>query len=92
LMLLFIATLLKSFQLLGRRMQALRRTKDPNEFILWSVGASLFAHCFTFLSIGYFDQSYVPLMLAIGAVPGLTTVARKKAILESEPGLGEARA
>jgi len=76
LLLLFVAILIKSFQLLGRRMKTMRRTKDPNEFMLWSVGASLFAHCFTFLSIGYFDQSYVPLFLVIGSVPGLCALGQ----------------
>jgi len=71
LMFLFIAIFIKSFQLLGRRMRLLRTAKDPGEFLLWAVGASLFAHCFTFLSIGYFDQSYVPLNLLLGSVTGL---------------------
>lgn len=70
-MLLFIGILLKAFQTLGRRMRTLRLAKDPLEFTLWTVGACLFAHCFTFLSIGYFDQSYVPLNLVIGSVVGL---------------------
>lgn len=86
LLLLFVGILIKSFQLLGRRMRVLRKAKDPHEFTLWCVGASLFAHCFTFLSIGYFDQSYVPLLLAIGAVPGLcvaTVAARKNAGLKN---------
>jgi len=73
-MLLFIAILVKAFQLLGRRMRVLRAERDPLELTLWSVGACLFAHCFTFLSIGYFDQSYVPLMLVLGAVPGLCSM------------------
>jgi hypothetical protein len=93
LMLLFIFILIKSFQLLGRRMKALRAVKDPNEFTLWTVGASLFAHCFTFLSISYFDQSYVPLMLVIGAVPGLCLVrtARKTPVVEGDLGMSGAR-
>lgn len=70
-LLLFVGILFKAFQLLGRRMRVLRAEQDPLEFVLWTVGASLFAHCFTFLSVGYFDQSYVPLMLVLGAVPGL---------------------
>ncbi len=76
LMLLFIAILLKSFQLLGRAMRPLRKAKDPRELILWVVGASLFAHCFTFLSVSYYDQSYVPLCIAIGAVPALCAVTK----------------
>jgi len=75
LMLLFIAILLKSFQLLGRAMRSMRLAGDRNELILWAVGASIFAHCFTFLSVSYYDQSYVPLCIAIGAVPGLCAAA-----------------
>lgn len=71
LMLIFIAILFKAFQLLGRRMQAMRRTGDPTEFMLWCIGASLFVHAFTFMAVSYFDQSYVFLCLLIGAVPGL---------------------
>ena len=71
LMLIFIAILFKAFQLLGRRMQAMRRIGDPTEFMLWCAGASLFVHAFTFMAVSYFDQSYVFFCLLIGAVPGL---------------------
>ncbi|MGC3956808.1 MAG: hypothetical protein QM813_02240 [Verrucomicrobiota bacterium] len=75
LMLLFIAILLKTFQLLGRAMRSLRLAKSPNELVLWTVGSSIFSHCFTFLSVSYYDQSYVPLCIVIGAVPGLCAAA-----------------
>ena len=74
LMLLFIAILLKAFQLLGRRIHELRRAGDRAEFTLWCVGCSLFAHCVTFLSISYFDQSRVAFWMVIGTVPGLCAV------------------
>jgi len=92
LLLLFVAILVKVFQLLGRRMQTLRRANDHREFILWSVGASLFAHCFTFLSISYFDQSYIPLMLVIGAVTGLCAeraAVHENPIMEDRFDMGE---
>lgn len=75
LMLCFIAILIKAFQLLGRGMRPMREAKDPDEFILWCVGASLLAHCFTFLSISYFDQNTVVLGLVLGSVVGLCTVS-----------------
>ena len=81
LMLIFIAILLKSFQLLGRKMCALREAHNPAEFILWCVGAALFAHCVTFFGIGYFDQSYVFLFIIVGAVPALTVVPKEWAAL-----------
>jgi hypothetical protein len=76
-LLLFVGILFKAFQTLGRRMRTLRAEKSHLEFVLWTVGASLFAHCFTFLSIGYFDQSYVPLNMLLGSVVGLCAVSRE---------------
>ena len=75
LMLCFIAILIKAFQLLGRGMRPMRKAKDPEEFILWCVGAALFAHSVTFLSVSYFDQSNVTFALVLGAVPGLCAVS-----------------
>jgi hypothetical protein len=76
LMLLFIAILIKAFQLLGCGMQPLRNSNDPNEFILWSVGAALFSHCFTFLSVSYFDQSNVPFGMLLGVIAGICVAAK----------------
>jgi len=74
LMLLFIALLLKSFQLLGQKMAALRMVGNPSEFMLWCIGAALFAHCVTFLSVTYYDQSAIFFCLIIGLVPGLCSL------------------
>ena len=71
LLLLFLAILFRAFQLLGRGMTQLRLASDRDEFILWCVGASLFAHCFAFVSVNYFDQSNAALSLVLGTVPGL---------------------
>jgi len=71
LMLTFIAILLKAFKLLGRKMQVLRMANDPAEMLLWGAGSFLFAHCVTFISVSYYDQSVVFVFLIIGAVPGL---------------------
>ncbi|MEI8342262.1 MAG: O-antigen ligase family protein [Verrucomicrobiota bacterium] len=74
LMLCFIAILYKAFQSLGRGMRSLRRKSDPDEYVLWCAGASLFAHAFTFISIAYFDQNIIVFGLLLGAVPGLSAV------------------
>ena len=68
---LFIAILFKAFQLLGRKMRTMRKLGNPTEFMLWCIGASLFAHASTFMSISYFDQSYVLFCLLLGVVPRL---------------------
>jgi hypothetical protein len=67
----FVVILVKAFNALGRGMQPLRKAGEPIEYALWCVGASLMAHCVTFLSISYFDQSSVVLALVLGMVPGL---------------------
>ncbi|HWI57982.1 MAG TPA: hypothetical protein VNZ22_12195, partial [Bacillota bacterium] len=70
----FVGILIKAFQSLGRGMRTMREVNDPREFILWCVGTCLFAHCVTFLSISYFDQSNITFAMVVGTVPGLSTV------------------
>jgi hypothetical protein len=77
LMLCFITILWKAFQTLGRGMKPLRSVGDPDEFTLWCVGAVLFAHCFTFLSISYFDQNNVALAFLLGCIPGIAAIPAK---------------
>ena len=71
LMLLFIAILLKSFRLLGNKMTTLRSMGEPGEFLFWCFGSALFAHCVTFFSVTYFDQSYIFFCILIGAVSAI---------------------
>jgi len=77
LVLLFVAILFKSFQLLGHRMKALRIANGSTEFLVWCVGASLFAHCVSFIGVSYFDQSYVFLFFVIGVIPALAAETAK---------------
>jgi len=74
LMLLFMLILVKTFQLVGRGMNLMRLTGDPDEFMLWCVGAALFAHSVAFISIGYFDQTIVAFGFFLGTVPGVCAV------------------
>ena len=76
----FIAIFAKAFQLAGRKMRILRVSSDPFEYQLWSVGAVLFAHCVTFLSISYFDQSYVLYCLPLGIVGALCGLESSNAV------------
>jgi hypothetical protein len=53
---LFIAIIISCFRGIGRRL----RTEGPNSpvgFFVWSLGVSLFAHCLSFISATYFDQT-----------------------------------
>jgi hypothetical protein len=65
-MLLFIAVLATAFSYVG---QALRQAPSKaTRFLLWALGASLFAHSATFISVSYFDQSFVFLYLTLAAI------------------------
>lgn len=78
LMLLFIAIMAKGFSLVGR---TLRTAELPQQsrFICWALGASLFAHAVTFLSVSYFDQSFVFIYLTLGAISSVWSgTAREK--------------
>lgn len=68
LMLLFIAILAKGFSFVG---QSLRQSSDlphNSRFMIWALGASLFAHAATFISVSYFDQSFVFIYLTLAAI------------------------
>ncbi|MDB6093006.1 MAG: hypothetical protein JWM32_568 [Verrucomicrobia bacterium] len=70
LMFLFIGMLVCAFIYAGR--VANSPTVHPFErFLIWMLGASLFSHCVTFLSVAYFDQSYVFIYIALGAIASI---------------------
>lgn len=65
LMLLFIAVLAKGFSFIGREV---REQPDPaSQFVMWALGAALFAHAATFVAVSYFDQSVVFLYVTLAA-------------------------
>jgi hypothetical protein len=66
-----IALVFRSFNLLGRRIRAMRAVDAPEELLLWCAGCTLFAHAITFFTISYFDQLYVFFYLLLAAVPCL---------------------
>jgi hypothetical protein len=74
-MLLFIWILVIGFRTIG---QGLRSVDDGShaQKIIWALGAALFAHAFTFMSVSYFDQIIVAwylLLAMISAVLDLNT-------------------
>ncbi|WP_340122720.1 O-antigen ligase family protein [Methylobacter svalbardensis] len=69
LMLLFIAILAKGFSFVGQTLQQAYNPQPPaSQFMIWALGASLFSHAATFLSVSYFDQSFVFLYLTLAAI------------------------
>jgi hypothetical protein len=75
LMLLFIAILAKAFSFVG---QTLRNGLDlpfEYQFMLWALGASLFAHAATMISVSYFDQSFVFIYLTLALIGSARSMA-----------------
>ncbi|MBI5584174.1 MAG: hypothetical protein HY892_10140 [Deltaproteobacteria bacterium] len=72
LMFLFIASLVKAFSLVGKTVLKNETLADAERFMAWALGASLFAHTTTMVSVSYFDQSFVFLYLALAAAGSLT--------------------
>jgi hypothetical protein len=71
LMAIFIAGVAWAFVVVGRGM---REASSEHQFALWALGASLFCHAATCISVSYFDQSVVFFYLTLGLI-GSTQVA-----------------
>jgi hypothetical protein len=83
-MALFVAILAVAFRSIGRSVR-LAKVSLPSRRLAWALGAALFAHAVTFISVTYFDQNFVMLYFVLAAVSALA-VARPAAVLkETEP-------
>jgi hypothetical protein len=71
LMVLFIWLFVKAFSLVGKAIKS--ETTENKPFYAWVVGASLFAHAVTCLSVSYFDASIIFLYFTLAATPALVT-------------------
>src|SRR6185437_16494789 len=65
---LFIAILAKGFSLVGQCLQQGAKVPPELRFLIWSVGASLFVHAVTCMSVSYFDQSVLFLYLTLAVI------------------------
>ncbi len=86
-MFLFIAIIVFSFKAIGRTV----RTADGHEpekdvRFIWAMGAALFAHTATFMSVSYFDQNFVnwSLLLAmIATCAGSSLLISRRSFFEN---------
>jgi hypothetical protein len=74
LMLLFIALLVKAYSYIGQTLEAQSERPGEELFMIWALGASLFAHTVTMISVSYFDQSFMFLYLTMGIIGSLWAV------------------
>lgn len=84
-MLLFIAILARGFSFVGQCLEQGAMLQPQFRFLIWSLGASLFAHATTCISVSYFDQSVAFLYLTLAAVGS----SRSDAIYEVKAKLGQ---
>ena len=67
-MILFILVLIKGFSFVGQMRQETDHRQINSQFMVWALGASLFAHAATFVSVSYFDQSVVFIYLTLAGI------------------------
>ena len=86
LLLLFVVQLGTGFSYVGktvRRWSALA-VPAPFVFVVWALGASLFAHAVTCVAVSYFDQSYIFLYMTLAAISA-TQSARRPSMKKTRP-------
>jgi hypothetical protein len=71
LMFLFIRILKVAFSTIGKALRCSKRAPFETRFLLWTLGAILFAHTITFISVSYFDQSVVFLYVLLAMIGSL---------------------
>ena len=86
-MVLFILIIVRCFSGIGR-IEARTDVPLPVRRCVWAMGAALFAHAITYLSISYFDQNFVNWYLLLALISTTTGVAvtkpQKKPAAESQ--------
>jgi hypothetical protein len=58
-MIIFIVIVVLGFKYVGRTVRIIDKEDFPVRILVWSMGAALFAHAISFVSVSYFDQSMV---------------------------------
>jgi hypothetical protein len=86
-MLLLIAILWAAFSGLGKVLRERADLERQDAFMIWCMGAALFAHAVTSFSVAYFDQSMVFFWLNIAMISSLRIL-----LVEPSPEPAEAEA
>jgi hypothetical protein len=70
-MILLIAILWRAFVYVGAALRSKSAALSERQFMIWCLGAGLFAHATTSLSVAYFDQSMMFFWLNVGVISSL---------------------
>jgi hypothetical protein len=71
----FVLIIIVSFRELSKSLRLFLQKSFKENIIVWTLGATLFAHIFTFLSIAYFDQLVVFWYLHLAMIGSLYSQA-----------------
>lgn len=66
--LLFIGMLVVGYSMAGTAIRRIRAAGGSDEFLVWALGCSLFAHTATSIAVAYFDQSFAFIYLTLVAI------------------------
>jgi hypothetical protein len=69
----FIIIIISCFKGLGRALRD-KPPISPVGLFIWAIGVSLFTHCFSFLSISYFDQTIVVWFWLLASISCLVSI------------------
>ena len=76
---LFIVVIALCFRVVGRALRAATQESMATQMIIWSLGAALFAHVVSFLSIAYFDQMVVAWYLVLAMISAVANPSKMAA-------------
>jgi hypothetical protein len=88
LMLLFISLFWIGFRYVGRILRLWSNEPAKRRFLVWSLGASLFAHAASCASVAYFDQSILFLYLTLALIANMRAQATTE-VLAKQPSAQE---
>jgi hypothetical protein len=71
LMFLYIGLLAMTFRYVGSGMRRLPPSNQKDRFLMWTLGAAMFTHAVTFISVHYFDQSSLFIYLTMATIASL---------------------
>jgi hypothetical protein len=71
---LFIAIIWVAFKWVGDILNARTDLEERDRFMIWCMGASLFSHVATSVSVAYYDQSYVFFWFSIASIASLAAM------------------
>lgn len=80
-----IAILWYAFVWVGRCIRETSGLNEEQRFLIWCLGAGLFAHALSSLAVAYFDQTVTFFWLNVGAISAMYSLVRVKGQPEPEP-------